>query len=335
MLSYLVKNDFTLKKVLYFLYGIIQKFGFWLNYLISRSKITTQIYINFLGFILKLFPANKFKRMIVSHLNSFEQWPDINLPTQIVNIDKNIYFKIIPHFHEFDFEFMFYKDINYEKEIFEFLTNHLLNYDDIIEIGANVGIFSVFFSTFFKIHKKFNSKIFVFEPSFEAYYRLIKNIQINNGDENIYAFNCAIGEKTEFVDFFEPKGHLTNGSLHPKFAEIFSDSITIKRILKIDGNLLQRLIDNKRHILIKIDVEGYEYFVLKSLENIIQLQQPDILVEVLEMYQDKLNTLEFLFNLNYSFFNITDRGLVKYDKFVANNKFRDYILISNLHSKNL
>ncbi|KYC36875.1 hypothetical protein WA1_45275 [Scytonema hofmannii PCC 7110] len=291
------------------------------------------MYISLLSLLFREIPIpdklkQKVTQRILNSINSIN-WLNVELKPLTVELGSNkTQFKIIPHFHEFDFEAVFNKSISYEREVISCLELYLSKYNTIIEIGANVGVFSIFFNSYFQ-DKKMKPDIFVFEPSREAYLRLLKNINLNsNCVKNIHVFNCAISDEFGFCDFFEPKDHLTNGSLNYDFAKVFSTSISISKMLAIDGKSLTFLLKPKERTLMKIDTEGAEYPILLSLKDILLHYQVDLVIEVLSNYQDKLNSLDFLFDKGYLFFNITDRGLVKQDKFVANNRFRDYLLLS-------
>ncbi|MDB9476274.1 hypothetical protein [Dolichospermum circinale] len=71
-----------------------------------------------------------------------------------VQLCNNITFQLIPHLHEFDSEAIVTKYVTYEQEVFAYLESNISEYDSVIEIGGNVGIFSLFFyETFLKYHK--------------------------------------------------------------------------------------------------------------------------------------------------------------------------------------
>jgi len=305
-------------------YTLLKPLAFSLHYAISQSKLVTKLYIKLLSFLLKPIPHYGIKKRIVNSINMLK-WPKVELEPQQVKVGSSTAIKLIPHFQEFDLESVVSTTLGYESEVFSYLEQHMADYDAVIEIGANVGVFSIFFSQCFRHYNKPGANIFVFEPSREAYLRLLKNIEINEAS-NIQAFNCAIGSEVDFLNFFEPEGHLTNGSLSSHFAEIFSKSISTTKALVISGHLLEKLVESSENILLKIDVEGAEFEVLTSLEELIKNKKPTLLIEVLPDYQDKLNQLNFLFSENYSFFNITDAGLVKHEKFEA-SQFRDYVLL--------
>src|SRR5436853_2547835 len=98
-----------------------------------------------------------------------------------------------------------------------------------IEIGANVGVFSAFVGA--TAHAQSHAlRVFAFEPGRAAYARLIENLQLNRLND-VQTFNCAVGHETGFADFFEPVGHLTNGSLSREFASQFNEDVRCTRTL--------------------------------------------------------------------------------------------------------
>ncbi|MBI1243339.1 MAG: FkbM family methyltransferase [Nostoc sp. RI_552] len=246
-------------------------------------------------------------------------------PPQIIQITEDIEFKIIPHFQEFDSESLFFRKLSYESEVFKWLKQHTSEYNIIIEIGANIGIFSLFFWKAFLHYNKNANNIFVFEPSRKAYLRLLKNLEINQAN-SIQTYNCAVSDITGFIDFFEPQGHLTNGSLNKEFAGLFSNQVLCSKAMVVNANYLNNLVNSSQdHVLMKIDVEGSEFEVLSGMKNFILACKPTIIIEVLSMYELKLNSLEFLHE-TYNLYNLTKEGLVQYFEFNS-TAYRDYVLL--------
>ncbi len=230
---------------------------------------------------------------------------------------------LIPHVGEFDFAALFLKKISYEQEVFDFLHARLAGYDAIVEIGSNVGIFTNFFSQATRFNKD-PVPIFAFEPSREAFARLLENLGINRSS-NVHAFNCALSDKLGFLRFYEPEGHLTNGSLSCDFAGAFSSKVECKPVIALTGEQLRELLVSYRRILFKIDVEGAEADVLASLRELIIEKRPDIVLEVLPVSECDLNRLNFIRD-GYTISSITKLGLVEKQSFEANACFRDYFL---------
>jgi len=198
----------------------------------------------------------------------------------------------------------------------------MLKYNTVIEIGTNVGVFTVFFASW--LAKRTKGKVFAFEPSRTAYERLLKNVAAN-AITNAVAFNCAVGSQTGFFPFFAPEQHLTNGSLDAEFARQFTSILKSEPVLVVDACLIQQLFEPDVPVLLKIDAEGAETNVLRSLEHFIRIRRPDIVLEVLPQYEANLNELSFLCSAGYRFFSIRPTGLSRTTGFAAGTS-RDYFL---------
>jgi FkbM family methyltransferase len=225
---------------------------------------------------------------------------------------------LVPHVHEFDFQAIALRELSYEAEVFSWLRDR--SYDVVIEIGANVGIFTLFFANTLA-----HARIYAFEPSQEAYRRLILNLHLNRCD-NVQAFNCAVADTSGILDFFEPHGHLTNGSLSRAFAEQFSNRVSHSKVVAIDAMSLEQLFETEAHVLIKLDIEGEEPRVLKGMQALIQRYHPDLLIEVLESSAPQLNKMDFLVDGTYQLLHLTSAGPISASRFYA-GQCRDYALI--------
>ncbi len=117
--------------------------------------------------------------------------------------------------------------MGYEHEVFQFLDSLLQQYDTVIEIGANVGIFNLFLSK--KLQEK-GGRVFAFEPSQKVYSRLVRSLAVN-GLANVSCFGGAIGVETRLSSFYKPEGDLTNVSLVFEFAGCFSDQVRAVTVL--------------------------------------------------------------------------------------------------------
>ena len=129
--------------------------------------------------------------------------------------------------------------------------------DLIIDIGANIGMFSILYA---KLHPYV--KIYACEPVAETYIRLCKNIKINN-ITNIIPINTAVsgGEKIKQITY-HPQG-LGGASSHfndlmvkniEGIASIYVSCITLDELmLSFNINECQ---------LLKIDCEGAEYDII-------------------------------------------------------------------------
>jgi len=230
---------------------------------------------------------------------------------------------LVPHLGEFDEAALFAKQLGYEDASFKWLdANAPDNYDLIIEIGANVGVFTVFFDALARRGSRLR-RVIAFEPSREAYGRLLSNLRAN-GATVVMPFNAAVGVSSGFRTFYEPEGHLTNGSFLREFSEIFSKTVRSTSVLTVGAMELAFFIASARKALIKIDVEGFEPQLIDAMSELIETYRPDLLIEVLPGTPESLEMIDVL--AGYIYHLVTADGLKDSAKLYASETDRDWLL---------
>jgi len=165
------------------------------------------------------------------------------------------------------------------------------NTDIIIDIGSNIGVFSLYAS---KLAKE--GEIYSYEPFNTHYSRLNENIKINNC-KNIHAFNLAVCDKKGKRDLF-----ISNQSsgMH---SIIFKKNS--KEKMSINCTTLKDIFKEnkiKQCDLLKIDCEGAEYDILYNSPASILKKVKKIALEF-DNIDEKRNSLElkrFLENKGFS-----------------------------------
>lgn len=131
------------------------------------------------------------------------------------------------------------------------------------DIGANVGAFS-----FAAALNGF--RVYAFEPSFSTFAAFCENILLNKYESKIIPFCIALGSKTGMTEF-------TYRSLLPGEVCHTFEKAKNKSSQYVLGYRLDDFIENfalPRPQRIKIDVDGYEYEVLKGMEK--TLKRPEL-----------------------------------------------------------
>ena len=147
------------------------------------------------------------------------------------------------------------------------------NINTIIDVGAHNGEFAIAINKKFKINK-----IISFEPNRDEFNKL--KLKINKYD-NIEALNLGAGnidqDKKLNINIESSSSSLNNLEENSKYfkkkfflSKLFNKKVIEKqvqvKIIKLDNyinnNLNIDIID-----ILKIDTEGYEYYVLKGIEN--------------------------------------------------------------------
>lgn len=167
-------------------------------------------------------------------------------------------------------------DYSNKKKILNFFKKKLKNKPlNIIDIGAHKGETIDFFLNNFLINR-----ILAFEPNEELYNQLRKNNKYLN--KNISIYNFGVGKKNE-IKYLNIMSDSASSTFHKinqntdyfkkkKRIIFFFDQNKefMKKTQKVTViNLSKIILDNKiKEIdILKIDTEGFEYNVLKGIEN--------------------------------------------------------------------
>jgi FkbM family methyltransferase len=253
-------------------------------------------------------------------------WSQKEFPPRTVEVGTATKIRLTPHLGEFDETALFSRRMDYEREVFVWLEQHATgSYDIVMEIGANVGIYTCFIDALIKATPEARLKeVVAFEPSQEAYRRLLNNLTANEA-RVVQPFNAAVGKEAGFRSFFEPKNHLTNGSFLKEFSQIFSGDVSETSVLAIGPADLHRFLKGRQRPLIKMDVEGYEATLLSDMAEIIDIYCPDFLIEVLEGSPEELEAIEAL--KLYRRYLIVEDGLQLHPRLFAAEGHRDWLLV--------
>jgi len=140
----------------------------------------------------------------------------------------------------------------------------------ILDCGSNFGFYSIYTASLNK-----NNKAIAFEASPKTFQELKKNIEINNL-KNIKPYNLALTNiDNENIIFYESPNDWESSLIESNFERKIQTIIktaTLNSIIEIK-NL------KNNHVIIKLDVEGYEMQILEGAKKIIQQFSPIIILE--------------------------------------------------------
>jgi FkbM family methyltransferase len=289
-------------------------------------KFVAATYLQLISLVSRRILPRSISRRIAYSICYRLDWPALNYKSRNVIVGERTEIRLVPHLGETDAAALFTKTLDYEKPVFKWLENNATNkYDIIIEIGANVGIYTVFLDALIKSFPGGQLKsIVAFEPSQEAYGRLIENLRVNAA-VSVNAFRAAVGTKSGLETFFEPKGHLTNGSFMREFSAIFSDTVQESIVTVVGAEQLERFFCGKRKVLVKIDVEGYEPQLLKAMSAQISLYHPDLIIEVLPGTPEGLEPIAAL--NRYRKYLLGPHGLEESSTLFSSDSHRDWLFM--------
>lgn len=285
----------------------------------SLTSLTSRAYLSCLRAIVPRLSSKKRSQVVnsISRIN----WPSNCFKPRRVVLGNGTQVLLKPHQGEFDFASIMGGKLTYEQDVFQFLEPRLSQYDVIIEIGANVGVFTVFFEK----GSSESTRIYSFEPSISAYTRLLENLHYNDCKRTT-TFQCAVGDRSRIAWFFEPEGHLTNGSLVEGFASSFADNVKRNAVMMMSALEIQSILEKSNRSLIKIDVEGFEAEILTTLTPVLQQYKSDVVIEVLPEFEKPINQAIASLGSDYKFYAITKEGLVPQQSLHALEGSRDCFL---------
>ncbi|MDQ2719754.1 MAG: FkbM family methyltransferase [Bacteroidota bacterium] len=201
-----------------------------------------------------------------------------------------------------------------------FLLHFLRKEDCFVDIGANIGSYTILASA------HVGAKTISIEPAPVTFSHLMRNISLNQIQDKVVAHNIAVGSAKGNINFTTSLDTLNHAvqNEEPGTAKVAIE--TLDEILK-DG-----LIPS----LLKIDVEGFETEVIKGASNI--LQQNGLKAIIIELngsgksYGYEENKIhESLINLNFQAFTYDPqtRKLSSVDSFGKYNTIyiRDFVFV--------
>ena len=177
----------------------------------------------------------------------------------------------------------------------DYMKEIIRRHDIIIDIGANSGYYALLESRL--AHK---GKVYAIEPVPRNVWLLNQNIELNNY-RNISVHRFAIGDRNGRGEMYlYEKGNLCS------FKENIQNKFTGKMavpIVKLDS-FVEKYVSGVP-TLIRMDVEGYEYQIIKGMSNILRSDKPLILfIELHPFMMSKEDMSDLIDTLKQSKFRV-------------------------------
>lgn len=226
---------------------------------------------------------NKFKKLsIVNHKGGF----------LVGFLDLSIYVESVEEFHILNEIFV--------RNDYDFISG---SQSIVVDIGANIGITSLFFSRL-----SYVDKIYAFEPVKDTFEQAQYNFSLNDKIQKIAKIkNIGLGKNSRKELFLFDRNWKGNTGLRGKSSPSYEDNTNAKKIevqlesatLEI-GNIVAENIG--KNVIVKMDCEGGEYEILEDLYQSGMINKINVLL--LEWHDKGSKVIEeILINSGFDYFS--------------------------------
>ena len=182
-----------------------------------------------------------------------------------------------------------------------------------VDIRANIGAYSITVSSFSA------KKIFSIEPD-PLWNNLVENIEINNLQKIVFPLHVGLSDEPSTMRWHEDKAnpgnaHLVFDSHDINFDKIltkFEDKFIECKVIELDSLVSEHSINQID--IVKIDVEGMEWPVIKGGKETIRKFMPIMIVETHRVASDMMGydcitpLFNFFYELGYESFYLREDG---------------------------
>lgn len=229
----------------------------------------------------------------------------------------DVYGQEIVGYDDFIFKNVKIQNTLWEEDICNIIVDNLKNNTEFIDIGANIGLISLAVNKIANEKGKTISNIHCFECDINTFTMLNHNVFNINNIVKLYPF--ALADRSQLClmstnhynkgcNFIYSTCHFESTcNYNYPFIPLSNDYDKIKYIPSIPLDDIRYQFSNIG--VIKIDVEGFEYFVLLGAKETILKHKPVIIIEIWDFNKDKIVDL-FVNVFNYDISLINEQNYI-------------------------
>lgn len=200
-----------------------------------------------------------------------------------------------------------YAPIELNPQMVDFFKQFIKDGDLAIDIGANIGDTTVPMA----LAAGVSGLTLGFDPNPYVYKILEKNATLNTGKVNIVPVPYAISKEEEEFYFISSEASFSNGGISPTKESKHGKFIYPN---KIKGVNLEKFLEEKysqwlpKFSFIKIDTEGYDKEIIKSISDLLSKYKPTIIAESFgkSTYEEKTELYEVIERMGYEIYYFED-----------------------------
>ncbi|APB69347.2 FkbM family methyltransferase [Paenibacillus polymyxa] len=154
-----------------------------------------------------------------------------------------------------------------ESPLTRFFAKNVKKGDYVVDVGANIGYFSVLLGHLVGSE----GKVYSFEANKYMYEYLLDNISINYLHDRCELFNLAVYSEDTHIPFYVSKKYMGNSSIHPHSSEYRKHYKEDIEKIEIATIVLDKFFQSQKKIdYLKIDIEGGEYNAFLGMDSLIK-----------------------------------------------------------------
>ena len=203
--------------------------------------------------------------------------------------------------------------IELNQEIIDFFRQYIKEGDLVIDIGANTGDTTVPMA----IAAGKTGIALGFDPNPYVYKILEANANLNKDRTNIKAYPCAISTEPNEYYFISSEASFANGGISLTKESYHGKFISPEKIKGVNlATLLQEEYADKldNFSFLKIDTEGYDKEIIKSVHDLIAKYKPILVAESFgkSKDEDKMELFEVIDQHGYDIFRFEEGKIVEH-----------------------
>lgn len=156
--------------------------------------------------------------------------------------------------------------IGYHEEELVFLRETIAPEDLFVDVGANIGVYSM-------VAAARGARVVAFEPFPQAREAFLENVTLNGCADRVTVHPCALSDERSTMTLttdLESSNHLVVGA---------GSGLTVD-VRLLDEVLSNDALSGRRVAIVKVDAEGFDANVLRGARRILTEQKPCVIVEV-------------------------------------------------------
>jgi len=275
-------------------------------------------------YIIPFIPTNRLRRFVLKNVNTVFGKIPIGKYYRTVNL-KGLFNIKIDIGEYIGSELYFIRE--FERNTFESIQKLMIKGKYFFDVGGNIGLISLMVNQICSG----DVAIHIFEPAPDNFELLKYNIEMN-GIDNAILNNVAVSSEdgtTLKINIYEDQAY---NSVYMLDRVPFKSKIEVP-VLSIDGYIDKNKIRPDMIELIKVDVEGYEYNVLKGASRLLTEFSPKILCEISHANLSKsglspYDVISSLFSYGYRCYvykNRSFRDIVNIENNELGYKYRNFV----------